>query len=304
MEKITFNYELNNEQKKEKEILVQALLKEPRIQDWLIKNHCQSDIIMNHSQKFKTWLHDLTICEKCTGLNQCQQVRTGKLLDLVYDGILMNEIHDCRYLKATEAQMLHEKNYKYHHCSEDMLKIAIDKIDFKNENQAYVQLVVGIMNHLTEKYNKKGFYLVGKPGVGKTYLGVGITNYYAKENKKVAFVNVPELISDLKMSMNDAYRFEKIMSDLKKTEIVVFDDIGGESVTSWVRDEILLPIFNERMEKKLLTYFTSNYTIAELETHFALDSRGNMDEIKANRLIERIKALTFEKNVSGINRRV
>ena len=74
-------------------------------------------------------------------------------------------------------------------------------------------------------------------------------------------------------------------------------------MTAWSRDEILLPIMNERMEKHKLTYFTSNYTLAQLEEHFTTDSRGNSDPIKANRLIERIKALTFEKNVKGCNRR-
>ena len=65
-----------------------------------------------------------------------------------------------------------------------------------------------------------------------------------------------------------------------------------------------MPILNERMENHRLTFFTSNYNLKELEEHLALDSRGNIDVIKANRLIVRIKALTFEKNVKGRDRRV
>ena len=107
----------------------------------------------------------------------------------------------------------------------------------------------------------------------------------------------------LKLNMSENSIMENMIRSLKRADVVLFDDIGGESVTAWSRDEILLPILNERMEKHRLTYFTSNYTIKELEGYFAMDSRGNSDPIKANRLIERIKALTFEKNVKGCNRR-
>lgn len=304
MERVQVHFDLSEEQKREKAELVSRLLKEPLVRDWLIQYHLTTDFVESHSGRFQEWVTAKKQCEKCQGLAACTQPRLGKLLELIYDGIINPEIRDCRYLKAKEASVAHVKNYRLHHCSKEMLQISIDQIDFKKESQAYIQLLDSITTIIMDKQNKKGLYLFGRPGVGKTYLGVAITNYYAKENYSVAFVNVPELISNLKMSMNDGYLFEKMMNDLKRSDVVLFDDIGGESVTSWVRDEILLPIFNERMEKHRRTFFTSNYSMAELEEHFATDSRGNSDKIKANRLIERIKALSIERNMTGINRRV
>lgn len=304
MERLQVHFELSDEQKKAKEELVSSLLKESIVRDWLIQYHLSADFVENHSGRFHEWVEAKKQCAICQGLPFCTQPRLGKLLELNYDGMINPEICDCRYLKAKEASVAHVKNYRLHHCSKEMLQISIDQIDFKKESQAYIQLLDFITTIIMDKTNKKGLYLFGRPGVGKTYLGAAITNYYAKENFQVSFVNVPELISNLKMSMSDAYLFEKTMNDLKRSDVVLFDDIGGESVTSWVRDEILLPIFNERMEKHRRTFFTSNYSMDELEAHFETDSRGNSDKIKANRLIERIKALSIEKNMKGINRRV
>ena len=38
----------------------------------------------------------------------------------------------------------------------------------------------------------------------------------------------------------------------------MLDDIGSESMTSWMRDEVLGRILNYRMHKGLPTFFTSN----------------------------------------------
>lgn len=65
-----------------------------------------------------------------------------------------------------------------------------------------------------------------------------------------------------------------------------------------------MPLLNDRMEKRLKTYFTSNYNFERLEEHFSIDSRGHVDKIKANRLMERIKAVSIEKTIKGVNRRL
>ena len=41
---------------------------------------------------------------------------------------------------------------------------------------------------------------------------------------------------------------EARLRSIRNAEVVVFDDIGGESVTAWSRDDILLPLMDARME--------------------------------------------------------
>ena len=82
-------------------------------------------------------------------------------------------------------------------------------------------------------------------------------------------------------------------------EILLLDDIGAEYLTEWSRDEILEPILNYRMENNLATFFTSNYSIDELEKHFSLG--GN--SLRSRRILDRIKTLAKEVDLISESRR-
>ena len=50
-------------------------------------------------------------------------------------------------------------------------------------------------------------------------------------------------------------------------------------------------------------YFTSNYTMGELEARYALGNGKNAEPVAALRLLERVKALSGEKILKGRSRR-
>ena len=75
--------------------------------------------------------------------------------------------------------------------------------------------------------------------------------------------------SKLKRLFQDNEAMEELLAKIAKAKVVVFDDIGGESVTAWSRDDVLLPLLDERMNSHRLTYFTSNYTMAELQQRYS-----------------------------------
>ena len=93
-----------------------------------------------------------------------------------------------------------------------------------------------------------------------------------------------------------------MLSTLKETDILLIDDLGAETVTNWSRDEILGTILQYRMENNLSTFITSNLNIEELEIHLSL-AKNNMDKVKARRIIERIKQLTYDIELISKNRR-
>ena len=92
------------------------------------------------------------------------------------------------------------------------------------------------------------------------------------------------------------------MIKLKKCDILLIDDLGAETVTSWSRDEVLGTILQYRMENNLSIFITSNLTIEELETHLSI-IKNNTDKVKARRIIERIKQLTNDIELISVNRR-
>ncbi|MCT7885800.1 MAG: primosomal protein DnaI, partial [Lactobacillus iners] len=94
---------------------------------------------------------------------------------------------------------------------------------------------------------------------------------------------------------------DKIMKIATAT-IVIFDDIGAESLTEWSRDEVLGVILQRRMDNQLPTFFTSNMNFDALTIHFA-QVKNSYDDVKAKRLMERIRCLSKEVFVGGENRR-
>ena len=108
---------------------------------------------------------------------------------------------------------------------------------------------------------------------------------------------MPELIRSIKESFESDYadRFEL----LKNTPLLLLDDIGAEYLTPWARDEVLEPILQYRMDQELPTFFTSNYSIKELEKHFMI----NDEKMKAKRIIERISQVSTPVELVSKNMR-
>ena len=145
---------------------------------------------------------------------------------------------------------------------------------------------------------QKAIYLYGTFGSGKTYILSALLNKLAEKNIKSIIIHVPELMRSIKESFNDSSYKDK-MEALMNVEILLLDDIGAEYLTEWARDEILEPILNYRMENNLATFFTSNYSIDELEKHFSLGSNS----LRARRILDRIKTLAKEVDLISESRR-
>ena len=96
---------------------------------------------------------------------------------------------------------------------------------------------------------------------------------------------------------------ENNFSNDKNVELLLIDDIGAETMTEWSRDEVLGTILQYRMQEGLTTFFTSNLTIDELESHFSI-SKEKVEKVKAKRIIERIKYLTTEIVMVSVNKRI
>ncbi len=156
------------------------------------------------------------------------------------------------------------------------------------------------MDEYKKDKKPKGLYLHGSFGSGKTYLIAALFNEMAKKGIQTTLVYYPEFLRSLKSSFNTDY--EERFNFIKKSPLLLLDDIGAENVTPWSRDEILSPILQYRMDENLPTFFTSNLTLEELEKNLATTSSG-VDSLKARRIVERIKQLTNTESLISKNRR-
>ncbi|MEL1196606.1 primosomal protein DnaI, partial [Staphylococcus epidermidis] len=76
----------------------------------------------------------------------------------------------------------------------------------------------------------------------------------------------PTLAVEMKNAIGQNNVLEKV-NVIKKAPILMIDDIGADAMSAWVRDEVLGIILQYRMQEQLATFFSSNFTMTELETH-------------------------------------
>jgi transcriptional regulator with XRE-family HTH domain len=95
---------------------------------------------------------------------------------------------------------------------------------------------------------------------------------------------------------------DEVLDEIMNCDVLLIDDIGAENNSPWARDEVLGTILQHRMNNDLTTFFTSNFTIDELEQVLSETSKGS-DIIKARRIIERIRYLTVEDKLISENKR-
>lgn len=150
---------------------------------------------------------------------------------------------------------------------------------------------------------RKGLYLYGDFGVGKTFMLAALAHELSeKRGASITLLHYPTFVSDAKSAISSG-TVKELLDEIKLAEIVMFDDLGAEQSTQWIRDEILQVILQYRMQENLPTFFTSNFNFEELEQHFAKGKHGNDETWEARRVMERIRYLAEETRLEGVNRR-
>lgn len=109
---------------------------------------------------------------------------------------------------------------------------------------------------------KRGLYICGGFGTGKTWLAVLIGRKMAERGEYVCFGTLPKITDAL---MDAASGERGIMREryTKRAKLLVIDDIGKETPNKG-RLDTLFEVLDTREKNKLLTILTSNYNLAEL----------------------------------------
>lgn len=290
------------------EAMRREILEHPRVQAFLAENaeELSYDAIERNLPKLHEFISQSTECCGCDNTAHCTNYLSGFIpkLRVVRHTVEIDYVR-CEQKVREEERRDVANMIASMHMPKDVLQATIadlfiddySRVDIANRAADFVQ-----RTRETGKLPAKGFYLYGQFGVGKSFVLGALANELATIKVKSVVVFVPEFLREMKNAIGDNSLQEKV-DYVKKAPVLMLDDLGAETMSAWTRDEILGTIFHYRMAEQLPTFITSNFNYDELEHHLAQSQKGDLEVVKAARIMERIKAITEPVQMGGKNRR-
>lgn len=304
MELKNLEFELNEEHRVYREKLISVLKTHEAIAAFMKEYACPWEVVEKNAFRFKSWLEELDRVKKLTPAMLDSDPKRGYYQNLYFDkhtGVLMDEYIQSPTLLQEIKNMEHLNAYEIFDLSKSYHRAFFETLNLNNENARYLKLVRDLSEFVGNE--ALGYFIYGDLGVGKSYLAACVSNAMAKLGHSVAFVTTSDLLSHLKLGFSNPFETDRTLEVLKRVNLLVLDDLGSEPVTTWSRDEVLLPLLNDRLENNRKTLITSNYRPEMLDEAYALDSKGNVDELRAKRFVDRVLSLTSPYEIVGENRR-
>ncbi|MEK4255057.1 MULTISPECIES: primosomal protein DnaI [unclassified Ureibacillus] len=285
------------------------ILEHPNVQKFL-KEHddvVNKEMVERSLAKLYEYISQTSECCNCGSTEKCTNYLKGFVPKLyIAQNSIDVEYERCKQKIIEDERREIESMISSMYMPKDVLSATLKDLEIDDESRVEIlNYAADFVAHIKNsgELPKKGFYLYGEFGVGKSFVLGAIANELASLKVPSVLVFVPEFLRELKNSIHDQTLQEKV-DYVKQAPVLMLDDIGAESLTSWARDEILGSILHYRMSEQLPTFITSNLDYKQLEIHLAETSRGEMDVVKAARIMERIKAVTFPIRMTGRNRRL
>ncbi|WP_068792760.1 primosomal protein DnaI [Brevibacillus laterosporus] len=244
-------------------------------------------------------------CENCPGLSECPNLVKGHTNKLqVQNKHIVSALSPCDKQLSYEETQRTRKMMRSYYVSEETLQASFHHMDMDDSNKEAIRLAMRFCREMRDnkKQAARGLYVHGGFGVGKSYLMAAVARELSENNISSLMVYVPDFIRELKESLSDQSYVGKLEL-LKEIPVLILDDLGAENVTPWIRDEVIGVILNQRINNHLPTLFASNFSLEELEEHFAMSNGSRIEVTKARRILERIRHYVEEVVIEGINRR-
>jgi primosomal protein DnaI len=242
-------------------------------------------------------------CRNCPGLDRCPNTMQGyqPSLTLGERRMIGIQMKKCEKKLSRESQRMRQNLIRSHHIPLDIMEATFQSIERdKGRLDALSSLMEFCLTYPSS--GSKGIYLYGPLGVGKSHMMGAAAKKIAERGIASLMVYVPDFFREMKEAIGDHTLYEKVEA-LKTVPVLILDDIGAETLSSWARDEVLGTILQHRMNERLPTLYTSNYDLDGLEEHFAYSHKGGLEVMKAKRIMERIRHYVDVHFVDGSNRR-
>lgn len=270
MEKIKINIDLVNDNKIFDE-MYEKYLSCPAAVKYARSLGITDEIAKENIEKIIDFVNDVNYCKNCPGVKNCKKANPLLVSKVTFNkGVVGTQISPCsKMLSAMEV----EKNFYIRDFPDEYLDKKIESID---NNLNKMKVIKKYKNYVTG-VSDSWIYITGANNTGRTYLASVLAINYATKKGEVAFIK-PSIrfkeINDLQYKDKDLAN--SILEKYCTVSLLVVDDFGSEYVNDYIRDGILLQILQRRSAKKLLTIFTSDYSIDEVVSVYAPNKNASI----------------------------
>ncbi len=173
------------------------------------------------------------------------------------------------------------------------------KVELKasGDKAAFIELK-GWMDNVEENVNDGKCIFITSPnkGNGKTSWACKIMNEFFRKvalsnnlRCRGVFVNVPEFLQEIRSEISSGKNITgPLIEDIKAADLVIWDDVGTEKPSDWVREQLYI-LINHRDANQKSQIYTSNLSLEQLKD----------DRYLGDRIVSRISqalVVTFKGN--------
>ena len=216
--------------------------------------------------KLADYQEDFNICKKCPGFEKCPKTTQHISMYVYKDGSYITTRNEpC---KKMIEEMKIDSRYLIKDFPDGWRKSTTKKLNMLDDR---LEIINDFADGILKKKSKKWLYVKGNHRVGKSFVLVSFANDYAKKKGKVAVINASKRFKELgDLVFSEKERFRKYLDALINVPLLVIDDFGEEYKSELIRDQIVLPLLNERAKNDRLTFFSSIFSIQEIQRLYSI----------------------------------
>ena len=282
MEKLKFNFTLGDDSELLSK-MKEAYLACPAAVKYCKELGIPDEKIDKYITKVYDFVCDINYCKKCPGIKNCQKENPYLISKVDYHGtVVESTLTPCKELIKRVA---FERQFQVRDFKDEMLDKTIRDVDKTAQKKEALKLYAEFIKGESNPW----IYLTGGAGSGRSYFAAIMTVDAASRSLgPICYLNSAKRVRELaELANKKGEEFQKQLDKYSNARILVLDDFGNEFVNDFIRDTIIYPIISARSTKNLMTIFTSDFTIDEIETLYSTSKAG---QLRAKQICKIIKA--------------
>ena len=256
----------NYDMKKYIEELLEKLKADKDVYESLKPLRLTNKEVRENIGKIADYQADFNICKNCPGLDKCpKKTQHISMIVCKEGGFITTRSEPC---KALIKEIEIDSKYVAKDFPQEWKSSVLRNLDLSENRRPLIKEFLSI----TKGKSNKWLYVQGNHRVGKSFVLVTFANeFVALGLGKVAVINAAKQFKNLAdIAYSDKEGFAETIKVLSTVPLLVIDEFGQEYKNEFIRDQIVIPVLNERAHSELPTFFSSEFTIKEIQQLYSI----------------------------------